>query len=75
MTDTMAEMRPELTALAAKCIRAFIECDDRIRSIIREAVTIITDPRTDPDDRTAAIDTLAEALFPQGASRCCQRTS
>lgn len=57
-------LSPEVNGIAAKVIRAFLECDDDVQQIVRDMIAVVSDPETDAEDRDAAMATIAEALFP-----------
>lgn len=52
------------TLTGVKFLHAFMECSDAIQEGIRELVQIVHDPDTDEEDRSMAMFTLADALFP-----------
>ncbi len=55
--------QPELASLAAKFVRAFIECSDELQASVREMIAIIESPESDEQDRAMAYHTVAEILF------------
>ena len=44
----------------------FRECSDAIQDVVVEMASIANDPEATPEEREAAVATIAEALFPSG---------
>jgi lambda repressor-like predicted transcriptional regulator len=61
-----AEMNTQVSQLFATCLCAFRECSDEIQAMIVEMASIANDPEATPEEREAAVATIAEALFPDG---------
>lgn len=61
-----AEMNTQISQLFATCLCAFRECSDEIQAMIVEMASIADDPEATPDEREAAVATIAEALFLSG---------
>src|SRR5262249_2395447 len=61
-----AEMNTQISQLFATCLCAFRECSDEIQAMIVEMAAIANDPEATPEEREAAVATIAEALFPPG---------
>jgi lambda repressor-like predicted transcriptional regulator len=61
-----AEMKTQISQLFATCLCAFRECSDEIQAMIMEMASIADDPEATPEEREAAVATIAEALFPAG---------
>jgi lambda repressor-like predicted transcriptional regulator len=61
-----AEMNTQISQMFATCLCAFRECSDEIQAMIVEMASIANDPEATPDEREAAVATIAEALFPDG---------
>jgi lambda repressor-like predicted transcriptional regulator len=59
-------MNTQVSQLFATCLCAFRECSDEIQAIIVEMAAIANDPGATPEEREAAVATIAEALFPAG---------
>ncbi|MEX0794509.1 MAG: helix-turn-helix transcriptional regulator [Pirellulaceae bacterium] len=45
-------------------LRAYLACDEPIRSVVRDMLEILADDEADADDRRMALTTLGEAIFP-----------
>ena len=45
--------------------RAYLDASDDVRHVIEAMTRIYADPKSDPQDRESAMDTLVDALFPQ----------
>lgn len=58
------EYQPILTRLAARLVRAYLECSDEMQQVIRDMVQIVEAPDADEDEREMAFRTIEEALFP-----------
>lgn len=63
-TVLRAELSAQVCQMFATCLCAFRECSDEVQSMIVEMASIANDPEAAPDERDAAIATIAEALFP-----------
>jgi lambda repressor-like predicted transcriptional regulator len=50
----------------ATYLGTFRECSDEIQAMIVEMASIANDPEATPEEREAAVATIAEALFPDG---------
>ena len=50
--------------LFAEIFHLYLECSDGIQSVIRDMVQIVNDPSATRDEIDAALDTIAECLFP-----------
>jgi len=48
----------------ARVLCAFVDCSTPIQNIVLEMATIISDPKSDEEDRIVAFDAMMEALFP-----------
>lgn len=59
-------MRPHAAVLDA--IRAYVECGDEMREVVREMLRIATSRGATREEREAAIATAMEALYPGGPS-------
>ncbi len=59
------DLKERLIPVAAKFIRAYLECNESIQEVIRSMLEILDDPQADADERDMAMSTLADALFPQ----------
>jgi hypothetical protein len=59
-------MNTQISQLFATCLCAFRECSDEIQAMILEMASIANDPEATPEEREAAVATIAEALFPAG---------
>lgn len=46
-------------------LRAFVECSDEVQRGILDMAQIIADPSVDADEKSAAEETLIEALYPK----------
>lgn len=55
--------------VGALFVRQFLECNDVVQGIVREMVGIVADTDASEDEREAAIETIAAALFPKHDSR------
>jgi len=49
---------------SALCV--FRECGGAIQNVVVEMASIVNDPEATPEEREAAVATIAEALFPSG---------
>jgi lambda repressor-like predicted transcriptional regulator len=58
------EYAREISALFAKCFRAYLECSDEAQAVIRDMVAVLNSADADEEEREMALNTLAEALFP-----------
>jgi lambda repressor-like predicted transcriptional regulator len=61
-----AEMKAQISQMFATCLCAFRECSDEIQAMIVDMSSIAADPEAAPEEREAAVATIAEALFPSG---------
>ena len=59
-------MNTQVSQLFATCLCAFRECSDTIQDVVVEMAAIANDPEATPEEREAAVATIAEALFPSG---------
>jgi predicted XRE-type DNA-binding protein len=50
--------------LFAQVYQAFLECSDKVQKAIQDMVQIVNAPDATADEREAALETMAEALFP-----------
>lgn len=55
----------ELSSLAVKFVRAYLECSNELQASVREMIEIIESPDSEPDERQMALHTVAEILFPE----------
>lgn len=67
-TFRRTDMNTQASQLFATCLCAFRECSDSVQAMIVEMAAIANDPEATPDEREAAVATIAEALFPSGGS-------
>ncbi len=59
-------MNTQVSQLFATCLCAFRECSDEIQGVVIEMASIANDPEATPEEREAAVATIAEAVFPSG---------
>ncbi|MHB1557149.1 MAG: helix-turn-helix domain-containing protein [Isosphaeraceae bacterium] len=62
-TIRRAGLSAQVCQMFATCLCAFRECSDEVQSMIVEMASIANDPEAAPDERDAAVATIAEALF------------
>jgi lambda repressor-like predicted transcriptional regulator len=49
----------------AELLCAYRECSAEVQKVIESMAQIVSDPDAEEDERAAAVDTIAEALFPR----------
>ena len=60
----LKEYNQHLAPLFVPWLQAFLECSDNSQQVVRDMVSIMSDPEADADDKEMAKATFLEALFP-----------
>jgi lambda repressor-like predicted transcriptional regulator len=61
---TLDKLRLLMAQQFAQVYRNFTDCSDEVRAVAESMIEIINHPDADAEERQAALDTLADALFP-----------